>query len=785
MPARSAEEPIMDKMLGHYRIIEEIGAGGMGVVYRAKDERLDRDVALKVLPAGAIGEEQARKRFRKEALALAKLNHPNVQTIHDFDTQGDTDFLVTEYVPGKSLEENLAKGPLPEKEVLRLGSQLALGLAAAHEQGIVHRDLKPSNLRVTPDGHLKVLDFGLATLLNRGTSVDVPTSDTVSSTLVGTLPYMAPEQLRGAFADVRSDIYAAGAVLYEIATGRRLFSATEAPQVIASILSTDPVAPRLLNPRLSPSLQAVILKALDKEPDLRYQSARELYVDLERLATPSSVAGAVLRRRASVRHTVLSLAGVLVLGMLVGVGLHIYSVRHQPLDSLAVLPFSDAANSPDTQYLCDGITDTLIDSLSQMPKLRVMAPTTVYRLKGQEADPQKVGKALGVQAVLTGRVFQREGKLDIQADLVDVADGSELWGVRYNRQASDILALQEEIAHEIANKLRLRLTQADQTALAKHYTEDSEAYELYLKGRYYSGLYTLDGINKGITYFNQAAERDAGFALAYVGLANAYHELSSQFLPPRDTLPKMAEAARKALTIDPSLGDAHTSLALVKFSYEYDFLGAEREFQRAIDLNPGAASTHQWYGYYLIAMGRQPEALRELYLAQKYDPLSPEVSVLIGLSFLSGGESDRAIQQFQKALDLEPNFWVAHHMLGMAYMKEKRYGEARNELAKATDLGGSTWVAADVGYLDAISGRQSEALKMLQSLLERSKQGYVSPHHIAGIYVGLGQKDRAFEWLEKAYQSRDEMLVFLKVDPKWETLRPDPRFQDLLHRLGL
>jgi TolB-like protein/Tfp pilus assembly protein PilF len=486
-----------------------------------------------------------------------------------------------------------------------------------------------------------------------------------------------------------------------------------------------------------------------------------------------------------VRRIVLSLLAVLALGTFAGVGLYRYVARRQPLDSLAVLPFSGAANDPETEYLSDGITDSLIESLSQLPKLHVMARTTVYRAKAQETDPQKLGKALGVRAVLTGRVFQRGGELEVRADLVDVADGSELWGVRYNRQVSDIIAVQEEIAHEIASKLRLKLTQADQTALGKHYTEDSEAYQLYLKGRYYSDQYTLDGINKGIGYFNEAAQKDPGYALAYVGLADAYFGLSSQFLPPRDALPKMAEAARKALEIDESLGEAHTALALVKFSYEYDFSGAEKEFQRAIDLNPGAEPAYEWYGYYLIAMGREAEALRELHLAQEFDPLSPVVSSLIGVAILSDRQYDRAIEQFDKALELEPNFWMVHHMLGVAFTKEKRYEEARNEFTKAIQLGGGAWVTADMGYLDAVSGKKAEALKRLQSLLEQSKQEYVSPRHVAAIYVGLGQKDLAFEWIEKAYQNRDETVVFLKVDPQWDSLRPDPRFQDLLRRLGL
>ncbi len=777
---------MIGKTLGQYHILEKLGAGGMGEVYLAHDQKLDREVAVKILPQSALADPSDRRRLRKEAQTLSRLNHPNIETLFDFVSSEGVEFLVVEYVGGLTLCDMLQKGPLPEREVARLGIQLADGVAAAHSQRIIHRDLKPSNLRISADGRLKILDFGIAKFLKPRRETIGTDGSTDSSTFqdaVGTLPYMAPEQLRAEAADARTDVYGVGVVLYEMATGQRPFREEAQHRLSDAILHMEPVPPRALNPRVSPELERIILKCLQKEPESRYQSTRELEVDLRQLAT-SAVVVKPLPLGAKVLHRLLSFSVVLALGVLVGVGTYIFNVHRHALDSLAVLPFSIAANDPESEYLSEGITDSLIDSLSQLPKLRVMARTTVHRIKARETDPQKVGKALGVRAVLTGRVSQRDGKLEVRADLVDVADGAELWGARYSRQISDLIAVQEEIAHEIASKLRLKLTPADQTALGKHYTQDSEAYQLYLKGRYYSDQYTLDGINRGIAYFSKAAQKDPGFALAHVGLADAYFGLSSQFLPPREALPKMAEAARKALEIDQSLAEAHTALALVELSYEYDFSGAEKEFQRAIDLNPGAEPAHEWYGYYLIAMGRQTEALRELHLAQEYDPLSPVVSGLIGAAIFSGRQYDRAIEQLDKALALEPNFWMVHRMLGASYTEEKRYGEARNEFTKAIQLGGGAWATADLGYLDAISGRKAEALRMLQRLLERSKKEYVSPRLVVAICVGLGQKDRAFEWIEKAYQNREEMVVFLKIEPQWDSLRSDPRFQDLLRRIG-
>jgi eukaryotic-like serine/threonine-protein kinase len=748
---------MIGQRLGHYLMLEKVGAGGMGVVYRAHDERLDRDVGIKVLPPGRLTDAAARKRFRTEALALSRLNHPNIATVYDFDTQDGIDFLVMEYILGLSLGEKLADGALPEKEIIRWGAQLAEGLGVAHDQGIVHRDLKPGNLRIRPDGKLKILDFGLAKMLLAEPQGDLTQTVTTTQEGGGTLPYMAPEQLGGEPVDRRTDIYAVGAIFYEMATGRRPFRGNNIVQLIDSILHQSPKPPSSVNRRISVGLEGIILKAMDHEPGRRYQSARELLVDIERLSAglPSKVALAS-RRRASARRL-----------------------------SLAVIPFFNVTKDPEVEYLTDGITESLILRLSLQPRLRVMARTTVFRFKGPNVDPMEAGRSLGVRAVLTGKMAQREGALKVQAELVNVADGSLLWGEQYDRSAADILDIQDEISAEITKKLLLRLTREEQKVLAKRYTDDTEAYQLYLRGRYYSDRWTKEVVDRGIPYYNQAIERDPAYALAYTGLAEAYFGMSSQFMSPREAMPKVRDAAMKALEIDETLPEAHALLAMVRAFYEHDWAGAKAEFTRALGLNFGSASAHEWYGYYLTALGSKEEALTELALARELDPLSSKINLVLGLSFAMARRYEKAIEQLSKTIQMDPDFWLGHLWLGWAYQQMGRPDEALEELNTAFKLGASPYAAAYLGYVQALDGRRADAELLVHAMVEQFTQRYVSPHHIAIVYVGLGHKDQAFEWLEKAYEHREEILVFLNVDPTWDSLRDDPRFRDLVRRVGL
>jgi TolB-like protein/Tfp pilus assembly protein PilF len=788
---------MIGQTLGHYRVLEQIGAGGMGLVFRAHDERLDREVALKVLPPGTLTDENARKRFRKEALTLSKLNHPNIATVFDFDTQDGVDFLVMELIPGVTLDEKLAAGALPEKEVIRLGMQLTEGLAAAHSEGVIHRDLKPGNLRLTPDGRLKILDFGLAKLLHPVS--DAAPTESLSQThgAVGTLPYMAPEQLQGEAADARSDIWAAGAVLYELATGRRPFPQSSAPMLTDAILRQAPVAPVRLNPYISPELEEIILKALEKDCETRYQHAADIRADLKRLkrdmesarvGTITAVAPAVQPRPWWRAKWALAGGGAALAALLVvAIWFTLFRGRGEAIDSVAVLPFVNASTAPDTEYLSDGITETLIRQLSQIPRLKVMARSTVFRYKGRNIDPQKVGRDLNVRAVLTGRVSQRGETLTISMELMDVRDGSELWGEQYNRKLADILAVQEDIAREITDKLRLRLEGEEEKRLTKHFTENTEAYQLYLKGRYYWNKRTPDGIQKAIEYFQEAIEKDPSYALAYAGLADCYH-VPANPLPPRERMPLAKAAAMRALQLDDTLVEAHAALARVLFQYDWDWSAAEKEFKRAIELNPRYAPAHQWYGSYLSATGRLREADAEEKRAQELEPLSLITNFEVALAFYFSRNYGQAIDQFQKTLELDPNFPPPHTYLPAAYEQKGMFEEAITGLQRAITVtkGADKILAmASLGHVYAVSGRKTEARKILAELQRLSEHSYVPAHDVALVYAGLGERDKAFAWLDKAYEEHSFNLSNLKVEPRFDPLRSDPRFADLLRRIGL
>ncbi len=775
---------MIGRTLGHYRIDSQLGQGGMGVVYRARDLRLERDVALKVLPAGLLADETARKRFRKEALALSQLNHPNIATVHDFDTEEGVDFLVLEYIAGASLDEKLAAGPLGEKELVGLAAQLALGLAAAHEQSIVHRDLKPANLRVTTDGRLKILDFGLAALVRPEGDAAATVSLTEGPTVAGTVPYMAPEQLRGDKADARADLHAAGAVLYEMATGRRAFPQAGGPQIIAAILQEMPPAPATLNPRVTPALEGIILKCLDKEPERRYQTARELRVDLERLSAPAPVTASVPRPRS--RRWLLPVAAAALAAVVLVAWWALSQGGQQQIESLAVLPFANVGGDPNQEYLTDGITENLINSLSQLPNLRVTARTLAFRYKGPQVDPQKAGRDLNVRAVLTGRVVERDGALNIQADLVNVEDGSQLWGRQYSRKLSDILTLQEEIAREVSGKLGLRTTAQQQKRLAKRSTENTEAYQLYLKGRYSWNRRTGETLQRAVQYFRQAIDKDPGYALAYAGLADCYALYNSyEVEPTRECVPKAKAAATKALEIDNTLAEAHASLALT-LVYDWDWAGAEREFQRSIELDPNYPTAHHWHGLFLGVTGRSEQAIASVKRAQQLDPLSMIINTEVGWQLLHARRYEEAIEQIRKALEMDPNFAQGHSYLGLAYEQRAMYQEAIAELQKAFDLsGGNTYMLGSLGHAYALSGNREKALQALANLHELAGRRYVSTFGTALIYTGLGDKKPALEGLEKAFEDRYWGLLWLKVDPRFDRLRADPRFASLLRRMGL
>ncbi len=770
---------MIGRLLSHYRVLEPIGAGGMGVVYRARDEHLQRDVALKVLPAGALADEIARARFRREALSLSRLNHPNIEAVYDFDTQEGMDFLILEYVPGVTLSDRLDKGPLPPSEIVALGRQLADALAAAHARHVVHRDLKPGNLRVTPDGCLKVLDFGLARLLEPLDSAAPTRTALETRGQTGTPPYMAPEQLRGEPADARTDIYGAGAVLYEMATGRRPFGEARGAVLSDAILHQTPRSPSELNPQVPGELSRVILRALAKRPAERQQSARELRDELEgrrRLGLLSAWRRLTFRRAATLTA---------VLGLLAGLGLYWVAGPWRPLNSLAVLPFANASADPEVEYLSDGLADSIIDRVSRLQDMKVIAWSSVSRYKGREFDARRVGHDLGVRAVLTGRVGYRAGDLLVSAELIDTRDRRRLWGAHYNRKFSEVLLIQEDIARQISENLRLRLVSDEERRLTKRPTADPEAYRLFLKGRHLLlNEWNQDAMQQAIEFFNQAIGVDPRYAQAYAGLADCYYGLSNVYMRPTEAMPRSRAAALKALALDDSLGAAHAALGVVKANYEWDSAGAQHEFLRAIELSPSDAQAHVMFGLTLIAMGALEEARAEMARAMELDPLSSFIPAYGSLSLYLAHQYDRAESEAKALIAAKPDFYLTHAYLGLIYEQTGRLREAIKELEAAYRLDENPEALAQLGHVHALAGESAEARRILGELLGMSVSRYVSPYDIALTYAGLGDREQTFAWLDKAIEDRSEWVYYIRLDPRLDGLHDDPRFQGLLRRIG-
>ena len=798
--ARTGEAPRPQDLAEalNYKIVGKLGQGGGGVVYLARDARLQRAVVLKFLSEELVADEKARKRFLREARLASALDHPNICTIHEINETNGLDFIVMQYVEGKTLKQILAGRPLEIDAALAIAIQVADGLTAAHQQGIVHRDIKPGNVIISDAGRVKILDFGLAKSLayDAVAGSDEPSELTRQGARVGTPAYMSPEQVRGEKVDHRSDIFSFGAVLYTMVTGRSPFKGkNETPvDIMHSVAHESPPSASEVNDRVPAELEAIIERAMEKDPGKRYQMTQDLLEDLRRLKQNSQSDGAAIRRaltrpRINVRPFALAAFGLAMIVVL-GFGLQAFfrpSSSHRVINSLVVLPFTNSNKDPNSEYLSDGITESITNSLSQVSQLKVMARTTAFRYKGRDSDPQMVGQELKVDGVLTGKVTLQGDSLLVQAELVDAADGTELWGEKYSRKMSDILTLQEEIARRISEKLRLKLTGEEDKRLSKSYTANTEAYQLYLKGRYYWNKRTEESYQKAIELFRQAIDRDRNYALAYSGLADSYSFLSNQGKrPPREAFPLAKEAAERAIELDDTLAEGHTSLAYVKLYYDWDWKGAQQEYIRAIELNPNYATPHHGYAYYLISTGRTEEALVEIQRAQEIDPLSLVVNTDYGEFYCFAHRPDEAIAQLQKAIEMEPAFVRAHFLLGRAYVQKGHCSEAIAEFQRARDLDkDSLEMLGAIGLGYALCGQPGEARKVLDDLLQRAKQRYVSPHLAAVIYAALGDRDEGFAWLDKAFEMRFGPLIYLKVNPIWDPLRSDARFPDRLRRVGL
>jgi serine/threonine-protein kinase len=772
-----------------YEIIREIGRGGMGVVYLARDDHLHCEVALKILSPGTLADETARKRFRREAHLLARRNHPNIVVAHDFDTEDGVDFLVMEYVPGVTLDERLATAPLSEPEILDLGTQLLRAVAAAHDAGVIHRDLKPRNLKITPDGVLKILDFGLA---RPDPSASGTTTGSISEAgvIAGTLPYMAPEQLRGEPPDHRSDLYSVGVILYQMATGSLPHEGTVAATMIGEILHRDPLPPTTLNPKVSPRLEGAVLKALQKEQRLRFKSAHEFEEDLSAIQKGPTV-GARPSWAASARWTI-PLA-VLLLGSLVlfnetgwlrlpwGAGVQ------GRMESIAVLPLRNLSNDPEQEYFADGMTEELITTLTQIRNLNVISRTSAMQFKGRRTPLPEIARRLHVRTILDGSVERVGSQVRITAQLVDAVKDRHLWAKSYVRDLSDILVLQTEVALAISNEVRIKLSPSEEARLARPRTVDPKAHEAYLMGLYLWNGREPSEIKRAIDYFERAGALDPHYALPHAGLADIYGYLGNLSQIPQTVAHARAkEEANRALAIDSTLGEAHASIAMLKTEYEWDWVGAEREFRRAIELNPGYATAHEWYADYLSRLGRRKEALSEIHRALQLDPLSAPVNGMLGTVYFYGRQTDRAIEQYRATLVMRTDQALTRIYLGLAYLDKKMYPQAIAELKKSVQYsGGLPLPKAILGCAYGMAGRRTEARRILAELTARAEATPVPPTCMAFIWIGLGNRDQALHWLEEAYRTRDSYLGHIKVAPIVDGLRSEPRFIALLRRVGL
>jgi eukaryotic-like serine/threonine-protein kinase len=782
--------------LGQYKILAPLGAGGMGEVWLAEDARLGRKLALKVLPTEFTRDASRVARFEQEARAASALNHPNIITIYDIGEDDEIHYIATEFIEGRTLRQSLTSNGLPLADALEIAIQMAGALQVAHNAGITHRDIKPENVMLRPDGYVKILDFGLAKLTEKSAeSIDTEAATKIRTptdpgTVMGTVSYMSPEQARGLKVDGRSDIFSLGVVLYEMLTGRLPFDGRTASDVLAAILISEPEPLRNLISDPPPELEATLARALRKDLDHRYQSIINFHQDLKLVKNQLDFAAqlAGINRAQSTRRSgeELSEAATVELTGDEMLKLQVKASSGKAVDSLAILPLANAGNDAEMDYLSDGITESIINSLSQLPQLRVVPRSTVFRYKGKEPDPQSIGVELNVRAVLTGRVLQLGDSLIIKTELIDVAKQSQLWGEQYRRKITDIFELQEEISREISSKLRLKLSGEEKKKLIKRYTDDTEAYHLYLKGRYYNNKRTPEWIRKGIEHFQKAIDLDPNYAVAYAGLADSYAFLASSTggQPPRETYPIAKAAALKALELDDTLGEAHCSLGFFHLLYDWDYAAAEREYLRAIELSPNYANAYDGYGFYLKASGRHEDSIRSCQRALELDPLSLFVQLSLGWAYYFARRHDEALNQSRKVMEMDPNFGFAHWHSGMNYIQKGMYDEAIESFRKAINLTGAapTFISY-LGHAYARRGRERDARQMLAQLDSLSKRQYVSSFFRALIYLGLGDLHLTFDWLDRAYEERSGFLAFVKVEPVLDPLRGDARFQRFVEHI--
>ena len=780
--------------LGPYEILDSIGAGGMGEVYRARDHRLDRDVAVKVLSDSHTGPAST-ARFEQEAKAIAALSHPSIVSIYDVGNDGEHSWIAMELLEGESLGAVLSsRRPLPWKRAAAISIAIADALRCAHERGIVHRDLKPDNIFITQTGRVKILDFGLARMPSSKIETSNANTVTTPGTVMGTVGYMSPEQVRGEPATASSDLFSFGCVMYEMLSGTRPFGGRSAAETMSAILRDEPRPLHLAGGKDVPEeMVAIVARCLEKDAVRRFHSAADLAFALETAAARSGpsmagAAGAIHRYGKSVAAAVVGIIVVILLGI---AGRRPAAPPQNAAPerpaSLAVLPFVNAGPDASLDYLSDGLTEAIINDLSSIPGLKVMSRNSVFFYKGKSVDPRQVASDLNVDTILSGRLAQHGNLLGVSIELIDARDGHQIWGERYERPVSEMTDLEQDLSSRISQKLRIGIGASARQRMTRRAAIDPEAYRLYLQGRYEWNKRTPQELRQGIEFFRRSIAIDPSFAPAHAGIADSYLLLGGLYeqMPPREAMPLAREAAMKALSLDDSLADAHASLGLIDHEFDWDWKSAQAEFRRAIALNPAHAGAHQWYGQALVYRGRLAEGIRELTRAEELDPLYLVTKCDLAQALWIGGHYGQAIVQSQKVIEIEPHFALAYWILGFAYAGNEDYEHAARALERAVELGGTPSTRASLGYLYARMGRRSDALKILRQLREASQSGYISPAPFVMIYTGLGDMDQAFAELERCFSERVSLLTVVNAVPIAEPIRRDRRYASFARRVGL